>query len=61
MTTSRDLFEDLVITFKPDITLEEERQFIEKYARVIYAIARHVVESQSQDSSQAEELPTIEC
>jgi len=43
MAKTTDPFEDLIITIKPEATPEEEERFLTELARVILAIARHVV------------------
>lgn len=46
MTGSPDPFDDLVITFKPEATPEEEDRFTTELAHAILSIARHLVEMQ---------------
>jgi hypothetical protein len=40
--------EDMIITFKPDATEEEENTFLDNFARAIYSMARHVGEEESE-------------
>lgn len=60
MSTSPHPFDDLVITFKPDATAEEEERFLTDLARAILAVARHVIAVQEGDESGEKELETIE-
>lgn len=39
----RDPYKDLVITFRPDATPEEEDEFLTELAYAILAVARHTV------------------
>ena len=55
MKKNKNQFKDLVITFKPDSTPEEEERFLSELAYAILALARHLVAKE--DPS---ELDTIE-
>jgi hypothetical protein len=55
MTKNFDTSEDFIITIKPEATPEEVKQFTEQLARVILAIARHVVTLQDRPSGEAED------
>ena len=57
MPKKHDPFKDLIITFKPDVTPEEEEKFIQELARVIVALARHLA---TKESLEPEDLETIE-
>ena len=59
MTTTSDPFDDLVITFKPEATPEEEDRFLTEFARAILAVARHLVATQDMPPD-GDELETIE-
>lgn len=54
--------DDLVITFKPEATPEEEQRFLIELAHAIVAIARHVVDTQEEqvDKDNGEQVETIE-
>jgi len=60
MTTAQQPFDDLVITFKPDATPEEEDRFLTEFAFAILSVARHIVATQPQRPDEEEELATIE-
>lgn len=55
-----DPTEDLIITIKPDATPEEEEQFLTEFARIVLAIARHVVAHEEAQLSRSEERDIIE-
>lgn len=59
MTKPQDPFDDLVITFKPEATPEEEDRFLTEFAHAIIAIARHLVATQDM-SADGDELETME-
>ena len=42
----KDPLDDVVITFRPDATPEEEERFLSELAWAILAVARHVVEKE---------------
>jgi len=50
MPTPHDPFDDLVITFKPEATPEEEDRFLTEFAHAIFAVARHLVATQDTPS-----------
>jgi hypothetical protein len=60
MRTTPDPFNDLVITFRPDATAEEEDRFLSELAFAILAVARHVVMSEPLRPDKDEELGTID-
>lgn len=60
MTTTPDPFDDLVITFRPDATPEEEERFLSELAFAVLAIARHIVATQPLPPDADEGLETIE-
>jgi hypothetical protein len=55
MKKNQNPYEDIVITFKPDSTPEEEARFISELAYAILALARHLVAKE-----EATELDNIE-
>ena len=60
MKTTPDPFDDVVITFRPDATPEEEERFLSELAFAVLAIARHVVMSEPLQSDEDEKLGTID-
>jgi hypothetical protein len=50
MTTTPNPFDDLVITFRPDATPEEEERFLSEFAFAVLTIARHIVATQPLES-----------
>lgn len=59
MTATPDPLDNLVITFKPEATPEEEDRFLTELAHAILAIARHLVATQDA-SSDGDGIETIE-
>ncbi len=55
MKKTKNPFKDLVITFKPDSTPEEEERFISELAYAILALVRNLVAKE-----EPSELDTIE-
>ena len=57
MTNPLEQFDDndLVITFKPDVTPDEEEHFLTEFASIILSIARHVVALEAEQSGQTHE------
>ena len=51
MTTTPDPFDDLVITFRPNATPEEEERFLSEFSFAVLAIARHIVAMQPDDEA----------
>jgi hypothetical protein len=59
MTAPPDPFDDLIITFAPDTTPEEEERFLTELAHAIIAVARHLVAKQDGQGDE-DELETME-
>lgn len=45
-------YKNLVITFDPDATVEEEEKFLTEYARAIWAVAKHLVDMQDGETDE---------
>jgi hypothetical protein len=60
MTTTPDPFDDLIITFRPDATPEEEERFLSEFAFAVLAVARHIIATQPLEAVDDEKLETIE-
>jgi hypothetical protein len=57
MTIKPESFDDdLLITFKPEATPEEEERFLTELAHAIIAIARHIVAAQNEESDEGIEF-----
>jgi hypothetical protein len=54
MTGAPNQSNEFVITFKPDATPEEEERFLTDFARVLLALARHIIDNEPPQEDRGE-------